>query len=179
MREPRKRDIAAKYDALGGEIYDLRYTEEQGAKYDELLKRMGAEPYEIALDIGCGTGLLIQRLEAPVVGLDISASLLSTALSRLRGMESAQLIIGDAEHLPFRSSSIDKSFAVTLLQNTPNPRSVLLEIKRVGRATAGITALKKAFTRESFERTLGQANFSSVEVVDSKGSNDWIAFVVL
>jgi ubiquinone/menaquinone biosynthesis C-methylase UbiE len=179
MGEPRKREIAARYDALGGEIYDLRYTEEQGAKYDMLLKRMGPKPHEIALDIGCGTGLLTQRLESQVVGIDISASLLSTAHSRLRGKESAQLIMGDAENLPFRSSSIEKSYAVTLLQNTPNPRSVLLEIKRVGRATAGVTALKKSFTRESFERILSQVDFSSVEVVDSKGSNDWIAFVVL
>jgi ubiquinone/menaquinone biosynthesis C-methylase UbiE len=179
MGEQRKRDIAAKYDALGGEIYDLRYIEEQGAKYDMLLKRMGPDHHEIALDIGCGTGLLTQRLKSQTVGLDISASLLMKALSRLRGKESVHLIMGDAEQLPFRKSSIDKSFAVTLLQNTPNPSAVLSEIKRVGRATAGITALKKAFTRESFEKILCQADFSSVEIVDSKGSNDWIAFVVL
>jgi ubiquinone/menaquinone biosynthesis C-methylase UbiE len=179
MGDPKKRDIAAQYDALGGEIYDLRYTEEQGAKYDILLKRMGPEPDEIVLDIGCGTGLLNQRLESETVGLDISASLLSTALSKLRGKKNAQLIMGDAEHPPIRSSSIDKIFAVTLLQNTPNPRLVLQEIKRVGKATAGVTALKKAFTRESFERTLYQADFASVEVVNSKGSNDWIAVVDL
>jgi ubiquinone/menaquinone biosynthesis C-methylase UbiE len=179
MGNPKKRDIAAKYDALGGVIYDLRYTEEQSSKYDLLLKRMRPKPDEIVLDIGCGTGLLIQRLESETVGLDISTSLLSTALSRLRENESAQLIIADAEHPPFRSFSIDKIFAVTILQNAPNPRSVLLEIKRVGRATAGITALKKAFSRESFERALSQADFPSVEVVDSKESNDWIAFVDL
>jgi ubiquinone/menaquinone biosynthesis C-methylase UbiE len=179
MGDPKKRDIAAQYDALGGEIYNIRYTEEQRVKYDMLLERIEPQPDDIVLDVGCGTGLLTQRLESQAVGIDISSSLLSTALSRLRGKKSAQFIMGDAEHPPIRSSSIDKIFAVTLLQNTPNPRSVLLEIKRVGRATAGVTALKKAFTRESFEKTLSQADFSSVEVVDSKGSNDWIAFVVL
>jgi ubiquinone/menaquinone biosynthesis C-methylase UbiE len=179
MGNSKKRDIAAQYDALGGEIYDLRYTEEQGVKYDLLLKKMGPKPYELVLDIGCGTGLLTQRLESETVGLDISAGLLSTAHSRLRGKKYAQLIMGDAEHSPIRNSSIDKIFAVTLLQNTPNPTSVLQEIKRVGKATAGVTVLKKAFTRESFERNLSQANFTSFEIVNSKASNDWIAFVDL
>jgi len=179
MKEPRKRDIAAQYDALGGEIYNLRYTEEQRVKYDTLLKRIRPGPHEVSLDIGCGTGLLLQRLESTVVGLDISASLLSMAYSRLRGKEYGSLLMGDAEYLPLRCSSIDNIYAVTLIQNTPNPRSVMGEIKRVGRAKAGITALKKAFTRESFEEILDQASFTSFEVVDSNESNDWIAFIDL
>ena len=73
MGEARKRDVAAQYDALGGEIYDLRYNEEQDAKYEVLLTRMKPEPHEITLDIGCGTGLLARRLESDSVGLDISA----------------------------------------------------------------------------------------------------------
>jgi hypothetical protein len=52
-------------------------------------------------------------------------------------------------------------------------------MKRVGKAIAGITALKKAFSRESFEALLIDADLNAFEVLDSSGLNDWIAFVDL
>jgi malonyl-CoA O-methyltransferase len=179
MGEPDKREVAVKYDALGGRIYDLRYSEEQGAKYDALLTTMTPGPREIALDIGCGTGLLAERLESRIIGLDISAVLLSTALSRLRGKGSSHLVRGDAEALPFRDSSIDQVYSVTLLQNVPDPLSALLEMRRVGRAIAGVTGLKKVFTEESFRLLLEEGGFSSFVILDSYGLNDWIAVVDL
>ncbi len=179
MREPDKREVAAKYNALGGRIYDLRYSEEQGEKYDALLKTMTPGPDETALDIGCGTGLLAERLESRIISLDISAALISTALSRLRGKRTAQIVMGDAEALPFRDSSIDRAYSVTLLQNVPDPSSALLEMKRVGRAKAGVTGLKKMFTRASFRMLLEEAGFSSFVILDSSGLNDWIAVIDL
>ena len=179
MGEPDKREVADAYDILGGRIYDLRYTEEQSAKYEALLERMTPEPDDVALDIGCGTGLLIERLESQTVGLDISASLLSTARSKLRKREWSYLLMGDAGALPFRFSSFDMVFSVTVLQNTPDPPSSVKEMKRVGRAIAGVTALKKAFTKESFEALLMEARFASIEVLDSSGLNDWVALIDL
>ena len=179
MGEPDKHEVADAYDALGGRIYDLRYTEEQGAKYEALLDRMTPEPDEIALDMGCGTGLLTERLESQAVGLDISASLLSTAQARLHGRERSHLVMGDAGALPFRDSSFDVVFSVTVLQNTSDPLSSVKEMKRVGRAKAGVTALKKAFTRESFEALLREARPVSFELLDSGSLNDWIAVIDL
>ena len=179
MGEPDKREVAAKYDALGGRIYDLRYSEEQGEKYDALLKTMVPGPDESALDIGCGTGLLAERLESRIIGFDISAALLSMALSRLRGKGSSHLVRGDAEALPFRDSSIDQVYSVTLLQNVSDPPSAILEMKRVGRAMAGVTGLKKAFTVESFRLLLEGGGFSSFVILDSSGLNDWVAVIDL
>ncbi|MBL7080205.1 class I SAM-dependent methyltransferase [Candidatus Bathyarchaeota archaeon] len=179
MGEARKRGVAVKYDALGGRIYDLRYTEEQGAKYEALLERITPGTEDIALDIGCGTGLLTEQLESQAVGLDISASLLSTARSRLRGRARSYLIMGDARVLPFRDSSFDVVFSVTVIQNTPDPLSSIEEMKRVGRARAGVTALKKAFTRESFEALLREARLTSIKVLDSSGLNDWVVLIDL
>ena len=179
MMEPDKREVADAYDTLGGRIYDLRYAEEQGAKYDTLLEKMTPEPDDVALDMGCGTGLLTDRLESQAVGLDISASLLSAALSRLQGRAQSHLIMGDAGALPFRNSSFDMTFSVTVLQNTPDPLASILEMKRVGRAKAGVSALKKAFTRESFKILLEEGHFSSFDILDSSGLNDWIALIDL
>jgi ubiquinone/menaquinone biosynthesis C-methylase UbiE len=179
MGEPDKREVAVKYDALGGRTYDLRYSEEQGTKYDALLNTMTPGPYETALDIGCGTGLLAERLESRNIGLDISAALLSTALSRLRRKGSSHLIMGDAEALPFRDCSFDQVYSVTLLQNVPDPPSAILEMKRVGRAMAGVTGLKKAFTVESFRLLLEGGGFSSFVILDSSGMNDWVAVIDL
>ncbi len=179
MGETNKREVTAKYDALGGRIYDLRYSEEQREKYDALLKTMVPGPDETALDIGCGTGLLAERLESRIIGLDISAALLSTALSRLRGKGSSHLVMGDAEALPFRDSSIDQVYSVTLLQNVPDPPSAILEMKRVGRVMAGVTGLKKAFTGESFRLLWEEGGFSSFVILDSSGLNDWIAVIDL
>ena len=179
MGEPVKREVADAYDILGGRIYDLRYAEEQSAKYEALLEAMTLEADDIALDIGCGTGLLTERLESQAVGLDISASLLSTARAKIRRNERSYIAMGDAGALPFRSSSFDLVFSVTVLQNTPDPLSSVMEMKRVGRAAAGVTALKKAFTRKSFKLLLEEGGFSSFEVLDSSGLNDWVALIDL
>jgi len=193
MVEPDEREVADAYDTLGGRIYDLRYAEEQGAKYDALLERMTPEPDDVVLDMGCGTGLLTERLESQTVGLDISAILLSAALSRLQERTQSHLVMGDAGALPFRDylvmgdagalpfrdSSFNLVFSVTVLQNTPDPLASINEMKRVGMAKAGVSALKKAFTRESFMTLLEEGRFSSFDLLDSSGLNDWIALIDL
>ena len=177
MGEPDKQEIADAYNTLGGRIYDLRYAEEQEGKYTALFGRRAPEADEISLDVGCGTGLLAKRLKSQSVGLDISPGLLSTARARLANRESSYLVLGDAGELPFRESSFDIVYSVTVLQNTLDPLSSIKEMKRVGKAIAGITALKKAFSRESFEALLVDADLESFEVLDSSGLNDWVALV--
>jgi ubiquinone/menaquinone biosynthesis C-methylase UbiE len=87
--------------------------------------------------------------------------------------------LGDAGALPFRDSSFNLVFSVTVLQNIPDPLASIKEIKRVGMAKAGVSALKKAFTRESFMTLLEEGRFSSFDILDSSGLNDWIALIDL
>jgi demethylmenaquinone methyltransferase / 2-methoxy-6-polyprenyl-1,4-benzoquinol methylase len=60
------------------------------------------------LDIGCGTGVLEQKFipDASVVGLDLSSEMISIA--RSKQIARLALVWGDAEKLPFASSSFDK-----------------------------------------------------------------------
>lgn len=63
---------------------------------------------DFTLDIGCGTGVLEEKFVpyASVVGLDLSNEMITIAQSKQ--MASLALVLGDAEKLPFASSSFDK-----------------------------------------------------------------------
>ena len=87
-----KREIRDSYDNLGGRLYDLRYGAEQREKYETILAEVEVKQHEIILDNGCGTGLLLEYLSATAVGLDISSSLLSKALTRIRDTYDKHLI---------------------------------------------------------------------------------------
>ncbi len=67
-------------------------------------------PPEALLDIGCGTGRLLDAFrstfpDSALYGLDISQGMLARACERLKG--NAVLVNADAEHLPFDDSFFD------------------------------------------------------------------------
>lgn len=175
-----KRIVRESYDTLGGRLYDERYRLEQTAKYDEILRHAKPSGGDIVLDDGCGTGLLLERLPSHAVGIDLSRSLLSTALSRLRKGLRAHLIQADADMLPIRDRIFDRVFAVTLIQNTPEPKRALREIKRVARLDAVIiiTALKKSFTPHSFKRLLNDSGIAAKLIIPVEKLTDWLAFTI-
>ncbi|NIN52580.1 MAG: methyltransferase domain-containing protein [Nitrososphaeria archaeon] len=171
--------IIKSYDALGGRIYDIRYRDEQEAKYGVVLEKIEISPQDIVLDDGCGTGLLLRRLNAYGVGLDFSSSLLSMAGVRIRGKFKAHLIQADADCLPFRNATFHRIFAVTLMQDMPNPDKTLREMQRVGRRRSQfvVTALKKAFTRDKFKKVLENVGFTFVYPIFDGDSKDYFAFL--
>jgi ubiquinone/menaquinone biosynthesis C-methylase UbiE len=101
------------------------------------------------------------------VGLDISMGLLSWARSKLRGTQTA-LILSDADYLPFRLTAFDKVFAITLLQNLPEPRRALSEAKAVAKpaATIILSGLKKKYSKEEFLALLSSVGLRVEEVMD-------------
>jgi malonyl-CoA O-methyltransferase len=175
-----KREIAKAYDALGARIYDLRYTEEQESKYKTLLERIPSETSDVALDVGCGTGLLLKKLSSRNVGVDISPALLSAARMRVGAHPNNKLVQADAENLPFRDATFHKIYSVTLIQNTPNPEKAIDEIKRVSRRGSKlvITALKKGFTENQFTSLLESIGLEPVEFIFDEDLKDWIALVL-
>lgn len=178
MEAEDKRAVRESYDTLGGRLYDVRYRLEQVAKYDEILRHITLLPYDIVLDDGCGTGLLLEMLETHAVGVDLSCSLLSTACSRLKNGRRIHLIQADADQLPFRGGVFDKVFAVTLIQNTPEAEQTLKEMRRVAQASSevAITALKKSFTLQGFKQLLNASGLTLRSLVQDEELKDWIAF---
>ena len=174
MKPPNKSEVKKNYDELGGGLYDLRYREEQNRKYDAAFLLTLPKGDDLLFDDGCGTGLLLSRLDFPAVGLDLTPSLLLTARFKLR--EDHHLILGDAEHLPIREGVFESVYAITLIQNTPDKRMTVSEMKRVTKHNGRIlvTALKAVFTQEFLTDLLEEVHLKNVSTIGDAGTNDWI-----
>jgi ubiquinone/menaquinone biosynthesis C-methylase UbiE len=156
-----KRKIMQRYD-MTAEMYEMRYTEEQKAKYKAALDLLSIKPDSKILDVGCGTGLFFQHVATEaqaVVGADISIKLLRQAKKRAQEFCNVQLVQADADHLPFINNQFNIIFSFTVLQNLPKPLETLSEIKRNAQQTASIvvTGLKKAFSLITFQGLLQDA----------------------
>jgi ubiquinone/menaquinone biosynthesis C-methylase UbiE len=161
-----KREVKRRYDSTA-HLYDRRYSEEQTAKIEAALEHVNMQKHGLVLDAGCGTGLLFNyfanKAEA-LVGMDISRKILMQARNRERQLSDAHLILGDTDNMPLKEGVFDYVFAVTLIQNAPNPINTLNEIKRVAKkdATMVITGLKKKFTLQHFKELLHDADLSVI-----------------
>jgi len=162
----RKRDVMHRYD-LTAHIYDMRYAEEQTAKIEAVMKSINMEKASSVLDVGCGTGLLFEyvacKAEA-IVGLDISRETLFQAKKRAKKFANVHLILADSDNVPLKEDVFSHVFALTLIQNTPDPLKTLNEIKRVTKENAVIviTGLKKKFPIKAFERLLHDAGLGVI-----------------
>jgi len=176
VNPPDKREVKANYNELGGGLYDLRYREEQNRKYDAALLTSQPRGNDLLLDDGCGTGMLMSRLESSSVGLDLTPSLIEVAKRKLR--ESHHLILGDAEHLPIRSCVFDGVYAITLIQNTPDRIRAVSEISRVARSGGRVlvTALKVVFDRDFLIDLVEDVGLENVSSIGDAGTNDWIIY---
>jgi ubiquinone/menaquinone biosynthesis C-methylase UbiE len=160
-RWDKKRKIMRRYDATA-QMYDVRYAQEQAAKIEAALKNVRLEQHCLVLDVGCGTGILFayiaDRAEA-AVGVDISRKTLLKAKEHVKNVASAHLVWADADSMPIKTGVFDSVFAMTLIQNAPDPCETLNEINRVSKDDSAIvvTGLKKVFTKQAFERLLKNA----------------------
>jgi ubiquinone/menaquinone biosynthesis C-methylase UbiE len=160
----KKRRVIRYYDRIA-RVYNLLYGQEQKLKIIESLKAINLNETDIVLDVGCGTGLLFSHmngLAGTIIGVDISSGILKAAMKLVKNLDGKSTIIllrADADFLPFKERVFDKVFAITLLQNMPDPALTLSEIARVARANSEIivTGLKKFFLKEDFLRILSEA----------------------
>jgi ubiquinone/menaquinone biosynthesis C-methylase UbiE len=162
----KKRDVMQRYD-LTAHIYDIRYAEEQTAKIEAVMESINMEKEGSVLDVGCGTGLLFEyvanKAEA-IIGLDISRETLLQAKRRARKFANIFLVLADSDNVPLKEDVFSHVFALTLIQNTPNPPKTLNEIKQVSKQNAVIivTGLKKKFPIKAFKRLLHDAGLGVV-----------------
>jgi len=162
----RKRDVMHRYD-LTAHIYDMRYAEEQTAKIEAIMESISMEKEGSVLDVGCGTGLLFNYIASKtkmIVGLDISRETLLQAKKCAKKFANVHLILADSDNVPLKESVFSHVFALTLIQNTPNPFKTLNEIKRVSKENAVIvvTGLKKKFPIKAFKRLLHDAGLKVI-----------------
>jgi len=161
----KKRKVMRNYDRSAA-VYDTQYAEEQNAEIKAALNHVNLKGDSLVLDVGCGTGLLFEHIGDSVkllAGLDISLKILEKAKRRAKRFPNVNIIRADADFMPFLKEVFDGIFAITLLQNTPNPILTLQEMKRVGKSpsTIVITGLKKEFSKKAFRELLLKAGLGA------------------
>jgi ubiquinone/menaquinone biosynthesis C-methylase UbiE len=173
MSPPDKSLVKARYDELGGKLYDVRYTEEQTAKYEHILSHLGRGK---TLDNGCGTGLFLPFLGEYSVGLDLSSELLKEARGRAGNND---LVQGDSENLPFRTDVFDNMASITVIQNIPDPKQMIDESSRVVKigGVMVISSLRRVYSEDEFKKLVGTAGLPVKYVSKLENINDWIAVI--
>lgn len=162
MAEWKQKQRHMNYYNYTAHIYNTRYTEEQNLKIKVAIENLELKRDSSILDLGCGTGLLlpkIQEIAKEIVGLDLSKGMLKEVKQFIRHSTNIHFVLADADHTPLRHDYFDMAFAITLLQNMPNPHQALNEIKRVTKLNSSIiiTILKKQLTEQFFLNLLRKA----------------------
>lgn len=114
--------------------YDRRWSFYVNATVQKTINCLDINSHERILDLGCGTGTLIQRLlhlapETEVVGLDPSVEMLNVARQKLP--ESVELRVGSADNIPFPNESFDWVISTNAFHYFRSPSQAIQEAKRI------------------------------------------------
>jgi ubiquinone/menaquinone biosynthesis C-methylase UbiE len=114
---------ASSYDAKG-----VTCAKRTSCVIDEVCR----EPFNSILDIGCGTGTWLSKIDTvgvEKVGLDISVEMIKKAKEKLCG--TSDLCVADSEALPWLSDSFDVVISTFSFHHYENPQKILAEMCRV------------------------------------------------
>jgi len=127
------------------------------------LDRTGIERGRRALDVGCGTGVWLDRLGSTYgvdgTGIDVSRKSLDTAQAQSVGRNAFAL--ADARALPFADGSFDLITSLDVLEHIDHPEQALLEMMRVSSSGGHIlvyaVSMRNSFTYQWFEKKIAGA----------------------
>lgn len=138
-----QQDNRAYYDAFAAR-YEDRRGERNAGGYHALVDQLEVDfvrRYAVGkdvLEVGCGTGLLLQRIAGfarSARGIDISPGMLERA--RERGLD---VQVASATELPFDSEQFDVACSFKVLAHVRDIRSALAEMTRVVRPGGHVIA---------------------------------------
>jgi len=155
---------AAEWDRLRSSLY--------GNEFSTVAMMSLLRPDLVVVDLGCGTGQIIERLSpfvSKVVGVDNTPAMLKAARRRLGDGANIDLRLGDLEALPLADAEVDAALMVLALSYVAEPLLCVRELARVlkpgGRAVV-VDIMKH--DRDDFRREMGQTRlgFEPEEIVD-------------
>lgn len=125
--------VVAEY-AKVAEDYDERWAFYLEATTRETLRRLPMTSSARVLDVGCGTGELLRRLQAKfpgsvLAGLDPVPEMLAVARGKLSGNE--DLRVGYADSLPWATGTFDVLVSCNMFHYITHPVAALREMARV------------------------------------------------
>ncbi len=125
---------------------------QNAALYDAVEALLHVQDREIILDMGCGNGIMMERLasacDCHLIGTDISEDALSMAKRRLTRVN-AELICCPVEEMPFETASIDKVLTVNTMYFWDDLSAGFAEIARV--LKPGGAFISAHYTKRSLE----------------------------
>lgn len=127
--------IGDAYDGIGGYVEDA----DLGLSCGVPVEHAGLEPGQTVLDLGSGAGLdvFVARNEVGedghVIGVDMTAEMVAKARENAKqsGFDNVEFRLGEIEHLPVRSDSVDVVISNCVLNLVPDKQRAFAEIFRV------------------------------------------------
>ena len=134
-----------RYDRQAG-LFDVMEAPIELLAFKPLRKRLWSEVHGARiLEVGVGTGknLPYHPQSARSVAVDLSPRMLRRAASRARRLEhDVDLVLADAQHLPFRDGAFDAAAATFVFCSVPDPVMGLGEVRRVLREEGQVHLLE-------------------------------------
>lgn len=117
------------YDSGHAGIYEMCKDD-----YLPILAELEKAPFTDLLDVGCGTGPMIELLAARhpdkhYTGLDITPKMIETA--NAKKLPNAVFQVGDSENMPFDDASFDAVICANSFHHYPEPQKFFNEVRRV------------------------------------------------
>jgi len=117
--------------------YDILFTTIfYQAIHKRLLESIAVPPASPILDLGCGTGRLIERLgrefaDITGVGVDLSPEMIQQAAARNCYGDRFQFQVGEASQLPFGDATFGTVLNTLSFLHYPDPQAVFQEVRRI------------------------------------------------
>ena len=120
---------ASIYDSGHAGIYELCKDD-----YSPILEELEKAEFNKLLDVGCGTGPMIELLSKKYpnkqyIGLDLTPKMIEVA--NAKKLPNTQFIVGDSENLPFGDESFDAVICANSFHHYPNPQKFFDGVYRV------------------------------------------------
>ena len=117
------------YDSGRAGIYEMCKDD-----YPPILEELKKDDFEDLLDVGCGTGPMVELLASEFpdrryTGLDLTPRMIEVA--NAKDIENAHFVVGDAENLPFDDASFDAVICANSFHHYPNPQAFFDGVARV------------------------------------------------
>lgn len=132
--DAKKQEIMHQYDRVAHEYDQSKACQFALQSYPYVLNTLIPMNFNNVLDVGCGTGTLLQKIldEKPQVkayGLDLSEEMLVVAKGKLP--KRVELVCGEAESLPYDNKRFDLVIMVDSLRYFASPDQAVKEAYRV------------------------------------------------
>lgn len=136
MSEQEYKAMSIREFTKAAEIYDSGHAglyEMCKDDYPPVLEELNRYPFQTLLDVGCGTGPMIELLlrEFPdkhCTGIDLTTRMIEAA--QAKHLANASFLVGDSEHLPFEAGAFDVVICTNSFHHDPNPQAFMQEAAR-------------------------------------------------